>query len=55
MVDGFSETEAVEHFHKKRIVASSSPYKVSYTRLTPCIINTEEEVEKSLEVLAAMA
>lgn len=55
MVDGYSETEAVEYFHKKGIVASSSPYKVSYTRLTPCIINTKEEVEKSLEVLAGMA
>jgi len=55
MVDGYTETEAVEHFHKKGIIASSSPYRVSYARLTPCIINTEEEVTKSLEVLEKMA
>lgn len=54
-VKGFSEIESVEHFHKKGIIASSSPYAVSYARLTPCIINTEDEVQQCLKVLEEMA
>ena len=53
-VKGHSEIETVEHLHDKGIIASSSPYAVSYARLTPCIINTEEEVHQCLKVLEEM-
>jgi selenocysteine lyase/cysteine desulfurase len=53
-VNGLSAVELVEKFHEKGIIASSSPYAISYARLTPCIINTEAEVEKSIEVLASI-
>jgi selenocysteine lyase/cysteine desulfurase len=43
-VKGISADEVVKKLHQKHIIASSSPYKTSYARLTPCIINTEEEV-----------
>ena len=54
-VEGYSEIETVEYLHGKHIIASSSPYRISYARLTPCIINTEEEVELCLKELQGMA
>lgn len=50
-VDGLSETDIVKKLHQKHIIASSSPYQVSYARLTPCIINTEEEVRTCIEAV----
>ena len=50
-VEGFGPDELVQRLHEKGIIASSSPYKVSYARLTPCIINTEEEIEQCVRVL----
>jgi len=50
-VAGFGPEELVHHLHEKGIIASSSPYKVSYARLTPCIINTKEEVVRCIQVL----
>ena len=44
-VDGMRPDEVVKKLHAKHIIASASPYKTSYVRLTPCMINTEEEVE----------
>ncbi len=47
--------EAVKRFHDAGVISSSSPYRVSYSRLTPCVINTEEEVDNCLEILERMA
>jgi len=47
--------EIVKRFHKRGVIASSSPYRVSYPRLTPCVINTKEEVNKSLNILEDIA
>lgn len=54
-IGSLSAAEAVQAFHERNIVASSSPYRVSYARLTPCVINTEEEVDRCLEALASIA
>ncbi|NMM49075.1 aminotransferase class V-fold PLP-dependent enzyme [Marinigracilibium pacificum] len=43
--------DSVKHFHDRNVIASSSPYRISYTRLTPCVINTDDEVDQSLNVL----
>lgn len=43
-VEGLGPAEIVNKLYEQRIVASTSPYRESYARLTPCIINTEEEV-----------
>ncbi|MCX2743639.1 aminotransferase class V-fold PLP-dependent enzyme [Mangrovivirga sp. M17] len=43
--------DSVKHFHDRNVVASSSPYRISYARLTPCVINTDGEVDESLNVL----
>ncbi|MCP9198821.1 aminotransferase class V-fold PLP-dependent enzyme [Gramella sp. GC03-9] len=53
-VDGLGPDEIVSKLHERNIIASSSPYRKSYARLTPSVINTEEEVEKCLVTLRAM-
>ena len=53
-IDGMDAMETVAAFHEKGIISSSSPYRISYARLTPCIINTEDEVLKCLEVMEGM-
>ncbi|MDX1476786.1 MAG: aminotransferase class V-fold PLP-dependent enzyme [Saprospiraceae bacterium] len=49
-----SAMDLVAAFHARRIIASASPYRVSYARLTPCIINTEEEVDRCLQAVAGI-
>lgn len=41
----------VEKLHKMNIIASPTPYKTVYARLTPCIINTEDEVVACIKAL----
>jgi selenocysteine lyase/cysteine desulfurase len=50
-VEGMKPEEVVKKLAAKNIIASASPYQVSYARFTPCIINTEDEVMKCLEAL----
>ncbi len=54
-VDGYEPEQVVEHFHQNDIIASSSPYRISYARLAPSLINNEREVEESMRALRAMA
>ena len=51
IVGKLSAGEVVQRMHTKHVIASASPYLVSYPRLTPCVINTEDEVDQSLEAL----
>lgn len=53
-VDGHTPTEVVEELREDGIVASTSPYPVSYVRLAPSIINDEDEVERSVGAVAAL-
>tara|TARA_Y100000385_G_C13103334_1_gene645954 strand:- start:3085 stop:4377 length:1293 start_codon:yes stop_codon:yes gene_type:complete len=50
-VDGIEAEDVVKKLVMKNIIASTTPYKKVYARLTPCIINTEEEVVKCIEAL----
>ena len=55
-VDGIEPEEVVKKLLEKKIISSNSPYRTSYARLTPSILNTEEEVKiclKELENLRA--
>jgi len=54
-ISSLSADEAVKKFHQLGIIASASPYLVSCARLTPCIINTEEEVQQSINALTKIA
>jgi selenocysteine lyase/cysteine desulfurase len=50
-VEGMKHADVVKKLLTKKIIASESPYKKSYVRLTPSIINTEEEVDICLREL----
>ena len=50
-VEGMKHLDVVKKLLTKKIIASESPYKKSYVRLTPSIINTEEEVDICLREL----
>jgi selenocysteine lyase/cysteine desulfurase len=51
-VDGIVPDEVVKKLLAKNITASSSPYRPSYVRLTPSIINNEEEVNICLKEIS---
>lgn len=48
-VEGMKAEEVVKRLLEKRIVASTSPYKNSYGRLAPSLLNTPEEIETTLQ------
>lgn len=54
-VHGVEPEEYVERMHAQGVVASTSPYRVSYPRLAPSLINDEAEVEAALQAVAALA
>jgi selenocysteine lyase/cysteine desulfurase len=53
-VDGLSPKEVVAKLAAKKIVASDTPYAPSYARLTPSLLNTPEEVDKTVAQIAAL-
>ena len=53
-VEGYSTEEVVEALLKKKIIATAAPYRVSYARYTPGIINDEEEIAKGLEAVQSL-
>jgi selenocysteine lyase/cysteine desulfurase len=54
-VDGLRPDDVVSKLREKGIIASSSPYRVSYPRIAPSLINNEAEVERTLQAIRAMA
>lgn len=50
-VDGLDAKKTIKKLHEANIIGSTTPYKKVYARLTPCIINTEEEVMQCIRVL----
>lgn len=54
-VDGMRPGDVVRHLEEHKIVASTSPYAVSYARLAPSLLNDEAEVETCLKALAELA
>jgi len=40
---------------KKRIVASTSPYRPSYARLAASLLNTPEEVDTAVQAVRGLA
>ena len=53
-VDGYTTEEAVDYLVKKKLIVTSSPYHVSHVRMTPGIINTEEEINEALNMVDGM-
>ncbi len=53
-VNGLSPLEVVHRLEQKNIIGSTTPYKIIYARLTPCILNTEQEVDKCISALESL-
>jgi selenocysteine lyase/cysteine desulfurase len=47
-VKGMKQVEVVSRLLEQKIIASTTPYRISYARLSCGIVNTPEEVEKTL-------
>ena len=54
-VEGMNSKEVVKKLLEKRIIASTAPYKNSYARLAPSLLNTPEEIETTLRQIRTMA
>lgn len=54
-VQGSSPHDVVERLHDERIVATTTPYANVHARIAPCIRNTDEEIDRFLAVVRAMA
>ena len=54
-VEGVSPADVVARLLEKRIVASTSPYKVTYARLAPSLVNDEQEVDAVVRALRTIA
>lgn len=54
-VDGLKPEDVVKQLLARRIIASTSPYAVTYARLAPSLVNTPEEVDEALRALHAIA
>ena len=50
-VDGQTQTETVTKLLARKVVASTSPYKVSYARLAPSLVNDERDVDAALRAV----
>jgi selenocysteine lyase/cysteine desulfurase len=54
-VKGMKPGEVVERLLAQRIVASTTPYRVSYARLACNIVNTPQEIETTLRAIRELA
>jgi selenocysteine lyase/cysteine desulfurase len=53
-VEGLPPKEVVKRLLARKIVASDTPYAPSYARLTPSLLNTPEEVDRTVAEVAAL-
>lgn len=54
-VDGLKPEDVVARLLQRNIIASTSPYAVTYARLAPSLVNTPEEVERAAQAVHAIA
>ena len=45
----------VKRLLERKIVASTTPYGISYARLAPSLVNTPHEVDATLRAIRALA
>ncbi len=53
-VEGQTTEETVQRLLERKVIASSSPYKLSYPRLAPSIVNDEPQVAAALRAVRAI-
>lgn len=54
-VEGLTPQQVVQRLMQRRIVASTSPYAVTYARLAPSLVNDESEVDSAAEAVLQLA
>jgi selenocysteine lyase/cysteine desulfurase len=54
-VEGQSAEQTAHALHARKVVASTSPYKISKARLAPSLVNDEREVEAALRAVREIA
>ena len=47
--------DVVKKLLKRKIVASTAPYRESYARLAPSLLNTPEEIDTTLSRIRELA
>ena len=50
-VDGLAPAEVVRQLLARNVIASTSPYAVTYARLAPSLVNTSDEVERAVRAV----
>ena len=53
-IKGLSTEDAVKELNKRKVVATASPYRESWVRFTPGIINMEADIDKALEIVNSL-
>lgn len=53
-VRGLAPPEVVERLRAKRIIATATPYVPSYARVSPSILNTPAEIDRTLDALRTL-
>lgn len=54
-IDGMAQKDVVARLQAKKVIASTTPYQVSYARMTPGIWNTPADVDEALRQVRALA
>ena len=54
-VNGMKPEAVVERLLAQRIIASTTPYRVSYARLACNVVNTPHEIETTLRAIRELA
>lgn len=54
-IEGRKPQDTVARLLEHRVIASTSPYAVSYARLAPSLVNTAEEVDRAIRAVHAIA
>jgi selenocysteine lyase/cysteine desulfurase len=54
-VDGITPQDVVKQAFDKGIIMSNSPYRKTFARFAPSLLNNEAEIDRALAVISAMA
>ena len=50
-VEGVAPADVVRQLLARKVIASTSPYAITYARLAPSLVNTNEEVERAVRAV----
>lgn len=53
-IQGMKSADVVKSLHENNIIASTAPYRESYARLAPSLLNTPEEIDTTLKFIRSL-